>query len=685
MYRIGIDTGGTFTDCVVLNESSGQLNIIKVPSTPQQPHLAPIRALERASQVLGIQASRVTSLIYGTTIATNALLTGQLPCVGLITTSGFRDVLEIGTQMRPSLYNLVQDKPRPLVPRRYRFEIGERIGPDGGVIAPINPSEIKRIAEKIRLAGLKSVAVCFLFSYVNPHHERLVRDALVRELPGVYCCVSSEVCPEFREYPRTSTTVINACVAPVIAGHLHELGTTLNRKGFACDMMIMQSNGGVTGVSEATGRFAHCLLLSGLAGGVMGGKFVADLAALQNVITLDMGGTSCDVSLLLGGEPRLVPSIKVKGWYPMQAPVVDVHTIGAGGGSIAWVDPAGALKVGPQSAGADPGPACYGAGGEEPAVTDANLVLGRINPEYFLGGEMVLDVDRAEQAIAKLAKKLGLPKLAAASGIVEIANANMVGAIRVVSTRRGYDPREFALVAFGGAGPLHGRYLAKEMGIKKVIVPPVPGLLSALGLLASDVRHEYYRTHLVPAEGNPEMEKLFQEMEAEARATLRREGVALDRHVFFRSVDMRYVGQEYYLTVPCGTGGFDPGHMRSLARSFHDRHLQVYGHSAPTEPVEIVNLRLTAIGSVPRPSLKRGGVSVKSADSARWGTRKVYFAEAGGFLDTPIYRRDLLEPGMMLIGPAVVEQLDSTTVLAPKDSAVVDAYGNLVVEVALDR
>jgi N-methylhydantoinase A len=681
LFRIGIDTGGTFTDCVALDEGTGEVRIVKVPSTPRQPHVAPVRALERVWHRFGISPSEIGSITYGTTIATNALITGQLPPVGLVTTRGFRDVLEIGTQMRPSLYDLVQEKPKPLVPRRHRMEITERIGPKGEIITPLNQSEIGEIVRRVRSAGLRSVAVCFLFSYANPEHERLVREALLRELPGIYCCISSEVCPEFREYLRTSTTVINACVAPVVGEHLLELGRAFVGQGLLSELLIMQSNGGTVGVREASARFAHCLLRSGLAGGVMGGKFIADLAGFRNIVTLDMGGTSCDVSLVLDGQPRLVPGIKVKDAYPMQTPVLDVHTIGAGGGSIAWVDKGGALKVGPQSAGADPGPACYGAGGEEPTVTDANLILGRINPEYFLGGEMTLDVGRAEEAVGRLARRLGMSTLEMASGILEVANAGMVAAIRVVSTRRGHDPREFALVAFGGAGPLHATKLAKEMGMKKVIVPVVPGLLSALGLLACDIRHEYYRTHLVLAEGDLEshVAAVFDEMEREARAALQDERVSPDRQLFVRSVDMRYVGQEYYLTIPCGVGHFSSDHVRSLVSAFHQEHARAYGHSAPGEPVEIVNLRLTAVGLIPRPALKPRQGPVASAEPV--ATRPVYFEDARRFVETPVYRRDSLAPGTLIAGPAVIEELDSTVLLLPGDRAIVDEHGNLVMDV----
>jgi N-methylhydantoinase A len=663
MRIVGVDTGGTFTDFVLFEDD--RVRVHKVLSTPARPADAILQGLAD----LGIDRD-VDVVVHGSTVATNAVLEQKGARTGLITTAGFRDVLEIGRQNRPKLYDLRQQKPPPLVPRDLRLEVPERLDERGRVLVPLDEEAVREAIERLRQAGVEAVAVCLLFSFANPAHERTVAEAAARA--GFFVSASHVVLPEFREYERTSTVVLNAYVGPLMARYLSKLERSLPSH---TTLRIMQSNGGTIAASTAS-REAARTLLSGPAAGVVGATFVAEASGFRQVISFDMGGTSTDVSLI-DGTPTQTKEGAI-GPYPMRLPMLDIHTVGAGGGSIAWFDPGGALRVGPVSAGADPGPAAYGRGGTEPTVSDANLVLGRLVPDAFLGGTMRLDLERARRAVERIGGRLGGSVQAAALGVVEIANANMEAAIRVISVERGYDPRDFTLVAFGGAGPLHACELAARLRIPRVLVPATPGVLSALGMLATDIVKDYTRTVMLRPDGPLfQIEPAFGELEQRAWAELRAEGVAPKALRLERLLDVRYVGQSYELTVPFHVS------VTSTVAAFHQVHARRYGYADPAEPVEIVNVRLRAIGVVPKPSLTRQPVPAPWEPEPS-DEREVVFGRSSEPLpcSAALYERDQLGPGAVLAGPAIVTQYDTTTVLPPGWVARVDAVNNLVAELA---
>ncbi|OCA87183.1 hydantoinase/oxoprolinase family protein [Pseudobacillus wudalianchiensis] len=676
--RVGIDTGGTFTDCV-LWQNEKQPIVVKVPSTPQNPAEAIINGLQRLCDLAGIPVEEVDLLAHGTTVATNAMLQEQWAKVGLITTKGFRDTLEIGTQMRPELYQLQQKKTAPIVPRHLRMEVTERIDPQGKVVDELNKEEVYEALKKLLSEDIESLAVSFLFSYANSEHEALVREAAAELDPELYVCISSEVSPEFREYPRTSTTVINGALAPVVRRYIRYLREELQSRGIGEKLNIMQSNGGIVSGKEAEVS-SHNLILSGPAGGAVAAAEIARKANFPNALTFDMGGTSSDIGIIIDGKPQVVQGTSVNDVYPLQVPTVDIHTIGAGGGSIGWKDKGGALKVGPKSAGAVPGPACYGKGGTEPTVTDANLFLGRLDPENYLGGEFTVYPEKSYAALEKLAKELDLDVERVASGILEVANASMAGALRVVSSRRGYDPRDFALIAFGGAGPLHATALARELGIKTVIIPSSAGVLCAQGLLLSDMRHDFTHTEVVALDiaDSASLERSFVELGERGAARLKGEGVPSECIHLKRSLDLRYKGQEYYLNVPV-EGEVTRELLQEAAGSFHEVHKNTYGHAAENEPVEVVNLRLSAIGEIERLDDEQ---VVKQEVGLNANTpinhRSVYFNEYG-WMDTPIYHRGGFSLDTEIAGPAIIVQMDTTMIVEPQQTVRVDEQGNLIV------
>lgn len=661
MRIVGVDTGGTFTDFVLY--AGGRMRVHKVLSTPADP----ARAILQGLADLGIDHD-VDVVVHGSTVATNAVLEHTGARTGLITTAGFRDVLEIGRQNRPKLYDLRQRKPPPLVPRELRLEVTERLDERGGVLVPLDEASVRAAIDRLRAAGVESVAVSLLFSFANPEHERVVADAAERA--GFFVSASHVVLPEFREYERTSTVVLNAYVGPLMSRYLARLEQSLSGH---TTLRVMQSNGGTISATTA-GREAARTLLSGPAAGVVGAAFVAGASGFHKVISFDMGGTSTDVSLI-DGAPTQTTEGKI-GPYSMRLPMLDIHTVGAGGGSIAWFDAGGALRVGPRSAGADPGPAAYGRGGTSPTVSDANVVLGRLVPDAFLGGTMRLDGERARDVVAQVAQRLGSSLEAAALGIVQIANANMEGAIRVISVERGYDPRDFTLVAFGGAGPLHACELAERLRIPRVLVPTTPGVLSALGMLATDIVKDYTQTVMLRPDGPlHEIELAFTELEARAQAELAAEGIGRDAMRLERLLDLRYVGQSYELTVPFF------GDVAATVAAFHEAHERRYGYADPEEPVEVVNLRLRAVGTIPKPALERAD------DPGPWSPEPVeellvVFGRGGEPVQypTPRYERAALGPGAVVRGPAVVTQYDTTTVLPPGWTARVDPVGNLIAE-----
>ncbi len=677
-YRLGVDVGGTFTDLALYDTETNRLELTKTPSTPLNQALGVIAGIRELMERHAVSPDRVDFFIHGTTVATNTLLERKGAKTALIVTAGFRDILQIGRQDRPSLYDWRIRRSDPLAPRHLRFEVLERVVHTGEVLVPIQDEALDRVIERIEDADVDAVAVCLLHSYANPAHERAIGDAISRALPNTPVSLSHQILPEFKEYERMSTTIINAYVAPVMERYLRRLEESISEVGLKSELYIMQSNGGTMGIETAIERPVHTIL-SGPAAGVIGAVAIAQQAGKPNSISIDMGGTSFDVSLSYRGEVRRTQESELER-LPIKLPMVDVHTLGAGGGSVAWIDPGGALRVGPRSAGADPGPACYGNGGLEATVTDANLVLGRLGATSLLGGTMTLDTALAQSVITeRVARPLGLSLEEAAEGIVQVVNASMVKGIRVVSVSKGYDPREFCLVAFGGAGPLHVSELAQEMDIPTVLVPVAPGVTSALGLLMADLRHDFAQTALKPgSELSPtEITSWYEQLEAQAMEQMSREGVAPERVTLGRAADARYVGQGYELEVAVASGKLEQRHVDEIMERFHDAHARSYGYDSRDNAIEVVNLRVTALAAMPRPELARAsGDAGGDPSGALIGEREVYFRNRP--VRARIYDRSRLRPGDAMTGPAIVEQLDSTTLVWADQTATVDRYLNLL-------
>jgi N-methylhydantoinase A len=687
--RVGIDIGGTFTDLVVWDAETGELTSLKLLSTPAHPGEAVVEGLER---VLGGHERGEITIIHGSTVATNALLERKGARTALITTSGFGDVLQIGRQNRPALYDLFAEPPAPLVPAELRLEVGERIDKDGKVLRPLEEAEVAMLGEKLRSLRAESVAICLLFSFANPSHEQLITSGL--RAAGFAVSASCEILPEFREYERASTTAVNAYVSPLIDSYLGGLQARLGggtsaaagtRPEPATRLQVMQSNGGIISPDEAARSGVRCVL-SGPAGGVLGCQHVAHDAfgigrpgtgkgrdGVLRVVTFDMGGTSTDVSLI-SGRPGITTEAVIGG-CPIRVPMLDVHTIGAGGGSVATVDAGGALRVGPESAGADPGPACYGRHTDLPplpTVTDANLVLGRLAPDHFLGGEMKLSSERAWQAFTRLGAELGLDAVEAARGVVQVVNAHMERALRVISVERGHDPRDFTLLSFGGAGGLHCAELARSLGIRQVLVPPLASTLSAFGMITADVVKDYTQT--VMLEGDVDLSEVEQRLApliSRGRREVEDQGISDDRIRVETSLDMRYRGQSYELAVPF---------TRDFRTMFHDTHRQTYGFSLPGAAVEIVNLRVKAIGEIEPPRRKAAQLGDADPSAAFLETRPVTHNE--GATATPFYVAEMLRPGNCIVGAAIVVRADTTVLVGPRDTARVDGFGNLFLDIS---
>ena len=679
---IALDVGGTFTDVTLLDPATGRLWITKTPTTPRDPSEGFLVGVEKVLRIAGAHPSGLGQVLHGTTTATNAILEDKGAPTGLLTTAGFRYVLEIGRHDIPRRANMFAwVKPSRPVPPELIFEIPGRIGVDGQELEPMTEGAVRAAARHLREAEVVSVAVCFLHSYANDTHERRAREVLLEEHPGCAVSLSSEVLPVFREYERTMATVLNAYVQPLVGRYVERLEERLLSRGISAPLRIMKSNGGVVGADVVRRQSIHTAL-SGPAAGVVGARLVGGAAGFEDLISVDVGGTSADVCMIRGGEAEITVEGTVGAW-PLHLPMIDIHTIGAGGGSIARVADDGTLTVGPESAGAEPGPACYGAGGEEPTVTDAHLVLGRIS-SHLVGGEIALDVERSRRAIEeRVARPLGLSLEAAADGILDIVNNNMVGAIRLVSVERGYDPRDFALLPFGGAGPLHGADLATLLGMRTVVVPRHPGVLSTFGLLGTEVRNDYARTSLQkPPDYDLEaIAAVYADLERQAQAWLAAEGVPAARRRLRRLADLRYRHQGFEITVPWEERGLSPD---TLIRRFHARHRQLYTYALEDAPVEIVTLRVAAAGSVRRFALPTLDARRGPARRARPGGRLVYFAGAG-WVSCPCVDRAALGVGAVLAGPAIVEQLDSTTVVWPGQRATVDRHGNLIVRLGAVR
>lgn len=684
-YRVGIDIGGTFTDAVVIDDA-GHIRIFKDLSTPADPSVGLQNCLRKAASAYGLEFEAflraIELLVHGTTVATNTMLQYKGARTALIATRGFRDALEMFRAHKHNLWDLSEQRPPMIVPRYLRYGVTERVNAAGEIVTPLDEDEVRAAVADMKAHGVESVAVCTLFSYLNDAHERRIQEIIAGEWPEVQVSISSAILRQIREFERTSTTVVNAYVSPRLSTYLGNLQQALRERGLPRDFLVTQSNGGVMSADFAAGHGVNTLL-SGPSAGAVGGMFFAEILDEPNLIITDMGGTSFDVTLIKDGQYSLTTDGWVSG-YRVAVPSIDIHTVGAGGGSLAYIDEGGMLKVGPVSAGADPGPACYGRGGREPAVTDANVVLGYLNPDFFLGGELRLDADAAHAAVAeRVARPLGLDVTAAAHGIYQLVNANMADAIRVVSIERGHDPRECALIAAGGAGPVHAVKLAEEVGIPRVVVPGTASVFCALGMLESDLKHDYVRTFYSRLEALDfaALDHTFREMEAEGRATLTAEGTLPEHMVVSRSLDMRYVGQHHEVHVDIGDTEISPVTLPELAEAFHAAHERLYTYSEAESPIEIINVRVTAVGRVPKTPLSAAPLSGPDSSGARKGRRAAYFAELGGMTAVDIYDGHRLQAGNVLQGPAVVEFVTTSVVLFPGNRASVDPVGNLLVEV----
>lgn len=667
---IAVDVGGTFTDVSYVDESN-ELQVAKVPST-----VDPIDGILSGVEQTGIDLSTVALFSHGTTVATNALITRNFPPAAMVTTAGFRDVLEIRRGIKEDLWDAYKDVAPPPIRRRYRFEVVERTDYSGKVITELDEEGALELAALLRRHKVETVAICFINSYANPANELRMREILEAELPGVRVSTSSEVLPEIFEHERFSTTVANAVLQPLVGRYVRELDDKLTEDGYDGDLVIIHSGGGVM-TPEVADEYAVRLAGSGIAAGAIACRHIAGLCGFKNAIGVDMGGTSADISLVYDGEIRITNEWEVQFGYPILFPSIEVLTIGAGGGSLAWVDEGGSLHSGPQSAGATPGPACYGQGGEQPTNTDANVILGRLGTE-LIDGEMTLDRSLAEKALMdRVGNRMGLDLTDTAEAVIAVANANMANAIRLISVGRGFDPREFVLVAFGGAGPLHGAALARDLSIPTVLVPPNPGATSAVGCLLVDVRHDFAAMELgVVEDVDPdEVERKFTELEQEAAERMRSEGVPEDKVTLTRTIDMRYLGQWRSIAVPVPPGKLT---LEDLVSKFEDEHEREHAYRREGSPIEVYRLNLRATGTTRKAEIARHELGGAMPDPV--SRRQVSFG-SDGIVDTAIYKRPDLPAGAEFMGPAIIEQLDSTVVVPPGASARVDEYLNIIMTV----
>jgi 5-oxoprolinase (ATP-hydrolysing) len=688
MKRIGVDVGGTFTDLILVDEESGRITVDKVPSTPDDPARGVVSGIARLCEKAGVSLAEIDNLLHGTTVATNIALTHTGAEVGMITTEGMRDILHIARHKKPLNFSLQQELPwqsRPLVKRRHRLTVAERITvPHGDVLVALDEGEVRERVRALKAAGVEAVAVCFLHSYLNPAHEQRVKEILLEEFPEAYLSVSNEVLPLYREFERFSTVALNAYVGPKVSRYLERFDAAMRDSGFAHGVQLMQSSGGMATVESASQRPVN-MLMSGPVAGLIGGIWAGRVAGFDNVVTLDIGGTSADIGVAAGGQLRMRHLLDTKiGDYQAMVPMVDIDTIGAGGGSIAYVDQGGVFRVGPQSAGADPGPACYGRGGSLPTSTDAQLVLGRLRDDRgLLGGGMTLDRSLAERSLATIAAELGMSVEDAAIGALQIQKYGMTQAIELNSVRRGYDPREFTLVAAGGAGPLFACDIALELEIARVLVPPHPGIIAATGLLATDLQHEFVATERHPLKGldHGRLTARFDELVGQAVAQLDADAVPADRRLVRRLADCRYAGQGYEVRTEVPAGAVDDGWVEELRERFHAAHEHEYGHRFDA-PIEIINIRVVGIGRVD--ALEAAEIDRGDGDpvGAKTLERDVVFDVDGKAErhSTPFYERERLRAGDRITGPAIVEQYDTTTVIPPGLEAEIDAYGNIVID-----
>ncbi len=690
-FRIGFDIGGTFTDFVIQDEKTGAFRFGKTLTTPKDPSIGVMTGLQALFEESGVDANQIVQAVHATTLATNVVLERKGELIALITTKGFRDILEFQRQKRYDLYNFYADKPVPLVPRNWIFEVDERIAADGSIIKPLDDDEVRTLVKQLLAKGAKSIAVSLLHSYRNPNHERRIEQIIKEENPNFPVSISSDISPVIREYERTNTAVVNAYTMPSVREYMRKITSGLNEKGYYGRLYVMQSNGGIA-TSDTVQRYPARIIESGPAAGALGAVHFGKTAGYTNLISFDMGGTTAKICLIEDNKPGMTNQfeidrvqLKAGSGLVINVPAVDLIEIGAGGGSIAKVQ-MGMIAIGPESAGADPGPACYDIGGKDPTITDANLVLGYLNPDYFLGGKMRLNKEAAVKAIdEKVAKPLGLSVTQAAWGIHEIVTTNMARATRVVSIERGRDPRLFSLVAFGGAGPIHGARLARIIGVPRVIYPAGAGVASAIGLLVADVMFDFARTFIAKIDENAigPMKEVYEELEATALKMLE-ESKIKGEYNLIRSADMQYVGQGHEITVVLPPLTYTAADVPAIRKAFNDTYAGLYGYSDPNEPIMVVNWKLTASCSTPKVA-SRNLQKVGNVEDALKGTRKAYFKETGDYVDCKIYDRYKLFPGASLEGPAVIEERETAIIVLPGDVARMDEYDNIIVEVAAEE
>ena len=680
-YMIGVDVGGTFTDFSVFHQESGRLFHFKHSSTNRDSSVAIVTGIQRVLEMEGAAPDEITYLAHGTTVSTNALIERKGASVGVITTEGFHDIMEIGIQKRPSMYDTLMQKPVPLVKSGMSRGVPERIDRNGAEIIALDEDAVRDVVALFRENGINSIAVSTLFSFLNPAHEQRIKEIIEEEYPGVYTTVSSELVPEFREYPRMSTTVLNAYLGPVMKAYVNNFQNSVRDIGVRVEPYVTQSNGSIISIKETI----ECPIktaVSGPSAGVIAAAQIGKQCGCDKIITFDMGGTSADVSLIENMQPQVSNERLVEG-FPARIPMINIITIGAGGGSIAKIDEGGVMKVGPESAGATPGPACYGRGGELPTVTDANVLLGKLNREKILGGRMDIYSGRAEEAVRKhLCERSGLSLTDAANGIISVVNSNMMRAIRVVSVEKGYDVREFTLMAFGGAGPLHACEVAQELGIRRIIIPPSPGTLCSLGLLLADTKFDFSCSNILDAdeENIPAVREMFERLQFDGDRMLEKEGISSTRRSFEWLVDMRYDRQNYEITVPQRKPEMTPETLAWAIEDFHEAHKKAYGYRNDTGKVRFISYRVSAIGTVEKPDLERFADNKAAAVPEPFAQREVIFQNCREPMTTGIYNRDVFSPGTVLEGPAVIEQMDTTIVIPPQWTAGTDPFRNLIIE-----
>ncbi|MEM7343257.1 MAG: hydantoinase/oxoprolinase family protein [Chloroflexota bacterium] len=675
--HVSVDVGGTFTDVIVLDEKTGQVRLEKVETVPQNPASGVLQGFKKAEADL----DNVGFFVHGTTLGINALLTRTGAGVAIVTTQGFRDVYELGRTDRDPIYDFKYRKPKSLVPRYLVFEVEERLNFKGEILTPFNQAQALQIAERIKAQDVQAVAICFLHSYANPDHELAMAEILRDVCPEVSVTLSHHLSREYREYERTSTTVIDAYVKPITRTYLEKLDGELDQGGFKGQFLLTRSGGGAMTVASAKEQPVH-LVLSGPAGGVIGGAALSKLIGHENLITIDMGGTSLDASLIVDGQARVENEQSFQ-TLPISIPTIDIHTIGAGGGSIAWIDDGGHLQVGPQSAGAVPGPACYNKGGKQATFTDATLAIGYLDAGNFLGGEINVDAALSHNTIDTLAQQLNLSQDETAAGILRISEAKIAGAVREISIERGYHPKDFALLAYGGGGAFVAASVARELGIPKVVVPPGPANFSAFGMLMVDVIHDFSQTYVIGLE-NVDIDTvndIYANLLAEGQAALARDGFSDEQQTFIPSAQMRYQGQEHPVNLPMPGHKLEAAQIDNIVEAFNTAHQRQYGHSM-ADPVEIVTLRLRAVGLLSRPDIPKIGVGTGTAETARKGSRSVYRHELGERIEYVVYDRLRLSSSDRLAGPAIIEEPSSTTVIHIGDGLSVGEYGELVIEIS---